>query len=127
MWIWREKYETLLREIADGHRKASQFKAEADGATRLAIHVEEELRRLRTTAENERQRAENAVDELLKLKAQADPISPESVVRQRVNPAEMDNMFEDEDEDAVKRLLERAEAVGVQTIYSEALEEQNES
>ncbi|MEE9401422.1 MAG: hypothetical protein V3V32_05335 [Dehalococcoidia bacterium] len=116
MWIWREKYEELLAWKVEAAKQAATAAGYQDLASNLLKQVE-----------NERKRAENAIDELLKIKVQADPVSPEALVRQRVNPAEMDNMFEDEDEDAVKRLLERAEAVGVQTIYSEALEEQNES
>lgn len=126
MWIWREKYEALLWDIKSLDRDLSYHRAEADGATRLLMRVEDENRRLSKQVENERQRAENAIDELLKIKTTADPVSPENYVRQRMNPAEMDNVFEEEDENAVKRMMERADDVGIHTVYSEALEEQND-
>lgn len=111
MFIWRKDYENLLREIATAQRLAAQYKAEADGATRFLMSVEESLR-------HEKARADNAVDELLKIKIGA-PVSP----GQRVDPTQMDNVFEDEDQDAVKRLRERMLTEGPDAVYAEAIEE----
>ena len=81
---------------------------------------------LEEQVKNERLRAENAIDELLKLKIMAEPVSPHSPGRQRFDMTEMDNVFEEEDEDAVKRLRERMEEEGPAPAYAEALEEQYE-
>ena len=119
MWIWREQYDALYQEVVTLRNTKYWLEREADRA-------DNENRRANKQAENERFRAENAIDELLKIKVQADPVSPGNYMRQQANPAQMDNVFEEEDEEAVKRLMERAKETGMQTIYSEALEEQNE-
>ena len=114
MWIWRDKYEDLVYRAAEREAYAGEL-----------VRLGAVIAGLRRECDHERDRAENAVDELLKIKVQADPVSPGNYMKQQANPAAMDNVFEEEDEEAVKRLMERAAETGMQTIYSEALEEQN--
>jgi transcriptional regulatory protein LevR len=125
VWISRAHYETLKSEIHDLRNfksLASQYKAEVDGATRLLIHLEEELRIARKQLELDKQRADNAIDELLKQR-DVTPVSTGAPERKVLDWNSLDSVFEEEDQNKVHALVERMKNEGFAPAYNEAIEE----
>lgn len=100
MWIDRDTYMSLNASAA----------ALAADRNRLERRVEE----LEKEVERERTRAEAALDELVKFATmgRAEPVSGESRqdARKKMDITGMDNIFEEEDPEAVKALHAKIEA-----------------
>jgi len=107
MWINRAEYVRLVQQAAEREAYAQEI-------IRLGSFIGD----LRKQVEAATMRAERAIDELLIRQA----VSP---IREEAHKAvpHLDNIFEEEDPEAVKAINERIEDQGIGPVYTELFED----
>jgi len=119
-WVGRDKFAELMLELGALKAELATYR---EVTNKYIVWVEAQEDRLRFEIKEERQRAQLAIDELLKRHG-AEPISPDASERQQFTSA-IDDLWA-EDPVAVAKIKERIAAEGLGNIYTEALEELNE-
>jgi len=118
-WVGRDKFAELMLELGALKAELATYR---EVTNKYISWVEAQEDQLRFQIKEERQRAQYAIDELLKRHG-AEPISPDAAERQQFTSA-IDDLWA-EDPVAVAKVKERIAAEGLGSVYADALEELN--